>query len=149
MPQNARDAGVRFKRGHRKRAGRKKGVPNKITRDLSEAIIAAAMASGYDKKGKDGLTGYFKRMADDDMKTFAVMLRAIMPRQVDANIRLEKPYLTKEEVLAELWARGLPPETLFRLRYHEIPSEDADPYDADNGEVIDLKPLKPPTDESE
>jgi hypothetical protein len=148
-PHNVREAGVRFKEGHRKRAGRRKGVPNRLTRDIREALIAATIASGYDKKGKDGLMGYFKRVADNDMRTHIVMLRSIMPRLIEANVRHEKPYLTEAEVLAELKARGLPPETMFHLRFHEVPAEDADPYGEEDGDVIDLQPLKPPADDTE
>jgi hypothetical protein len=64
------------------------------------------------------------------------------------HIRHEKPYLTEAEVLAELNARDLPPQTLFQLRYHEVPDEDFDPYDEDGDKVVDLQPLKPKTDGS-
>jgi hypothetical protein len=148
-PQNSRVAGVRFVTGHRKRAGRKKGIPNRMTRDLREAIIEAAIASGYDTKGKGGLQGYLKKMADNDMRTFGVMLRSLMPRHIEANIRHDKPYLTEAEVLAELKVRGLPPETLFQLRFHEVPAEDVDLYGGEDGEVIDLQSLKPTTGETE
>jgi hypothetical protein len=122
-------------------------VPNRMTRDLKEAIMEAAIASGYDTKGKGGLKGYLKRMAEEDMRTFGGMLRSVMPLQINANIRHEKPYKTKAEVEAELKARGLPPQTIFQPRYHEVPA--TDPYDDDGGGVIDLQPLKPPVDEKE
>jgi hypothetical protein len=149
MPQNARAAGVRFTKGHPKRGGRKKGAPNIMTRDIQEALIAGTIASGYDKKGKDGLTGFFKRTADTDVKTHSGMLRAMMPMKIDASIRHEKPYLTEAEVLVELNARGLPPQTLFQLRYHEVPAEDFDPYGEDGDKVVDLQPLKPKADGSQ
>jgi hypothetical protein len=146
-PQNSREAGARFQAGHAKRAGRPKGARNLLTRDLAEAIIEAAIASGYDKKGKDGLQGYLKRVADRDARTYVVLLRAVLPRHIEANITHEKPYRTEEEVLAELNARGLPPQTLFQLRFHEVP--DVDPYGDQDGDIIDLKPIKPPAGETE
>jgi hypothetical protein len=56
--------------------------------------------------------------------------------------------LTEQEILAELNARGLPPQALFQVRFHEVPAED-DPYGDQNGDIIDLKPIKPPAGETE
>jgi len=53
--------------------------------------------------------------------------------------------MTEAEVSAELKARGLPPQTIDTLSYHEVPAEDADPY-GDGGEVGDLQPKKPPAE---
>jgi hypothetical protein len=149
MPHNARAAGVPFEKGHPKRAGRKKGVPNRLTRNLKEAIMWAAVASGYDTKGTGGLNGYLKRLADYEVKTFAAMLNSLVPTQIDASIRQEKPYKTEAEVLAELKALGLPRQTIFRLRHHEVPAEDADPYGDDDGKVVDLQPVKPRSEDAE
>jgi hypothetical protein len=121
MPQNAREAGVRFAKGHPKRGGRKKGVPNIMTRDIQEALIAGTIASGYDKKGKDGLTGFFKRTADTDVKTHSAMLRAMMPLQVNATVQPIKTYKSSDEIKAELKERGIPPVTIFRLEHHDLP----------------------------
>jgi hypothetical protein len=107
-PHNSREAGVRFGKGHAKRGGRKKGVPNKLSRDLKEAIVEAAIASGYDTKGKDGLRGYMKRMADYEMRIFGGMLRAMIPLQVNATVRPSDTYKSPDEVKAALKARGIP-----------------------------------------
>ena len=120
-----------------------------MTRDLREAIVEAAVASGYNKKGKDGLMGYLKRVADHDVPTYVVLLRAVLPRHIEAKITHEKPYLTEQEILAELNARGLPPQALFQVRFHEVPAEDVDPYGDQDGEIIELQPLKPPAGETE
>ena len=62
--------------------GRPKGSANKTTTALKEAILAAATESGYDKSGKDGLVGYLKRVADDDVKAFAGLLGKVLPLQI-------------------------------------------------------------------
>jgi hypothetical protein len=146
MPQNARAGGVKFEEGHAKQGGRKKGVPNVLSGDVKTAIIEGGIGSGYNTKGKGGLTGLMKRMADQELRTYSTMVRAVMPMQINTNIRHVKPYMTEAEVLAELKARGLPRQTMFQLRYHDVPAKDVDLY-GDGGEILELKPLKPPADQ--
>jgi hypothetical protein len=120
-PHNSREAGVRFEKGRAKRGGRKKGVPNKLSRDLKEAIIEAAIASGYDTKGKDGLRGYLKRMADYEVPIFGGMLRAMIPLQVNATVHPIKTYRSADEIKAALEERGIPQVTIYRLEHHDPP----------------------------
>ena len=47
-----------FKKGHKKLGGRKKGVPNKNSRRLEAAFIAAAEQLGSDGQGTGGVIGY-------------------------------------------------------------------------------------------
>lgn len=62
--------------------GRVKGVPNKTTKALKEAIIMAAEQVGEDGKGKEGLVGYLKRVATEDVKAFASLLGRVLPLQL-------------------------------------------------------------------
>lgn len=66
----------------RSRTGRGKGTPNKATALLKDAILKAAVLSGYDKKGKQGLVGYCRRLADDEPKAFAGLLGKVLPTQL-------------------------------------------------------------------
>ena len=74
----------------RKTAGIGKGTPgpgrgsspNKTTKSLKEAILLAAEQSGQDAKGKGGLIGYLKRVADEDVKAFSGLLGRVLPLQV-------------------------------------------------------------------
>lgn len=58
--------------------GRKKGVPNKTTAILKDAIMLAATEAG----GKDGLVGYLKWLAINEPKAFAPLLGKVMPLQL-------------------------------------------------------------------
>lgn len=62
--------------------GRPKGAVNKTTAALKDAILEAAKSVGQDGKGKGGLTGYLKRVAEQDVKAFASLLGKVLPLQV-------------------------------------------------------------------
>src|SRR5262245_9894317 len=68
--------------GNGRKGGRTKGAANKTTAVLKDAILRAAELSGNDKKGKDGLVGYLRRVADDDIKAFSGLLGKVLPMQV-------------------------------------------------------------------
>lgn len=62
--------------------GRGAGNVNKTTKTLKEAILLAAEQVGHDNKGKDGLTGYLRRVAQEDAKAFSTLLGKVLPLQV-------------------------------------------------------------------
>ena len=62
--------------------GRPKGVPNKNTTLLKDAILQAAAQAG----GKDGLIGYLKTQATDNPQSFLPLLGKVLPLQVNANL---------------------------------------------------------------
>jgi hypothetical protein len=95
-PNRAREASQRpdsFGKGHAKMGGRKRGTPNVVTRELKVAIIWAAHRLGSDLKGKDGVVGYLTRIAKDDIKTFVMLLRAVLPLQLKARTNEYWPIL--------------------------------------------------------
>jgi hypothetical protein len=63
--------------GKRPGAGRKKGVPNKLTAEVKAAIIAAFADAG----GKD----YLVMVAKTDPRTFCKLLAKVLPSQVAGN----------------------------------------------------------------
>ena len=66
----------------RSRTGRAKGTPNKTTMLLKEAIVKAAELTGYDKRGKQGLVGYCRHLAETEPKAFAQLLGKVLPTQL-------------------------------------------------------------------
>lgn len=109
---------IEGRNGGRLRIGgppRKKGLQNKITRVLKEAIVLAAEQIGEDGNGKDGLVGYLRRVARSDPKTFCALLGRIVPLQItgkdDGPIEVE--YLTREQVVERLRERGLHIDHVF------------------------------------
>lgn len=58
--------------------GRPKGMPNKTTRMLKEALLQAADEAG----GKDGLVGYLRTQATANPGPFMSMLGKVLPLQV-------------------------------------------------------------------
>ncbi len=66
----------------RKTGGRQKGVSNRTTGLLKDAILKAADAVGEDGEGKGKLVGYLKTLARDEKRSFAGLLGRVMPLQV-------------------------------------------------------------------
>lgn len=71
-----------FKPGHAKMGGRQKGVLNRATRHLKDAVIAAAEAVGEDGKGLDGLLGYCVMLAKKEPRTFTSLLVKAIPMEI-------------------------------------------------------------------
>ena len=64
--------------GKRQGAGRKRGVPNKLTAHIREAVENAFVEVG----GED----YLVKVAKEDPRTFCTLLGKILPTQVDAQV---------------------------------------------------------------
>ncbi len=64
--------------GKREGAGRKPGVPNKITMQIKDAILAAAAAAG----GAKGMQGYLEQQAKENPNAFMGLLGKVMPTQL-------------------------------------------------------------------
>jgi len=100
-----------FQVGHRKLGGRKRGTPNKRTREYREALIEVANQIGSDGKGKEGLIGYLQVIAIYHPEVFVRMLVGAMIRSGGASEpdepepdepEPEKRYLTIQEAKADL-----------------------------------------------
>ena len=78
MPQNMRP----MRKGER-RVGRAKGTPNKITREIKEALINAAEMSKH--SASKTLEGYALYLADNKPEVFASLLGRLIP--VQANVK--------------------------------------------------------------
>ena len=66
--------------------GRPKGQANKTTTALKEAILAAAAEHGEDDMGADGLKGYLRKVAREDVKAFTGLLGRVLPLDVSGNV---------------------------------------------------------------
>ena len=62
--------------------GRKKGVPNKSTQLLKDAILKAAENAG-NKHGKDGLVSYLEHQAEENPGPFLSLLGKVLPHQIE------------------------------------------------------------------
>lgn len=72
----------KVEQSRQKTGGRKKGTPNKTTKSLKEAILAAAEAVGQDGNGKGGTQGYLEQLAVTEPKAFAGLLGKVLPMVV-------------------------------------------------------------------
>ncbi len=101
--------------------GRPKGSPNLITRQVKEAILLGLSELGEDLQGKGGLVGFVKRVGRYDLKTAAMLLRAVMPTQVTIEEKQEIVYQSVDQARADLQRAGIPSDDLFKLLYLEGP----------------------------
>lgn len=54
------------------------------TRLLKEAILLAAELEGRDGRSKDELVGFLRRVANEDIRAFAMLLGRVLSLQVEA-----------------------------------------------------------------
>ena len=64
--------------------GRPKGVPNKTTSILKDAILRAAEKAG-NKVGDDGLISYLEEQAEKNPGPFMSLLGKVLPMQVEGS----------------------------------------------------------------
>ena len=102
-----------FRKGHKKLGGRQKGTPNRMSSNLIERILQAAEQVGSDGKGKDGIDGYFQRLAGRKEGYFVSLLRQAVQKQMPAaEPEDEVPYATEQDFRQALLDRGVHPTLL-------------------------------------
>src|SRR4051794_19005193 len=72
-----------------KRPGRPPGARNKVPRDLRNLVLDTAERHGQDGAGKNGLPGYFDRLADERPEVFAGYIAKLLPRSIDADVSVD------------------------------------------------------------
>ena len=99
-PRSREGSNKAFNVGMPKIGGREKGMPNKTTRFLKDAIMLAAELEGRDGNGKDELVGFLRRVADEDLRAFVMLLGRVLPMQDDPapTRRVEVTYRSVAEV---------------------------------------------------
>src|ERR1700690_4032818 len=110
MPKPKSNAGS-FKPGKKKTGGRKVGAPNKLTRELRQAILDAGERVGYDGKGRGGLTGFLARLAVTHPAAYASLLGRLLPMKVSTAMNVA--IRSKEDVIRELKKRRIPIPHIF------------------------------------
>jgi hypothetical protein len=93
--------------------------PELVLRDM---ILRAAHAVGVnDGKGSGGLIGYLMLLASEYPKTYAQLLLRVLPKgEKETSSMLKGVLRTKEQLLSELAARGLP------TRVFDVGEDDVD-----------------------
>jgi hypothetical protein len=137
--------------------GRPPGSLNKITREMRGAILAAAEELGrvpFSKWGaeievenqRDGMKGFYKALAVNELRTFAIILARMMPKNVTHTTVSKLPtFMTEDEVIQGLKEAGLPLNLLEKMRVTDaltLSPEDyvADPYDDPEDDMVDVTP---------
>src|SRR5271168_1087473 len=100
--------------------GRPPGLVNKLTREMQDAVLAAAEELGrvppsrweqeLEVEGaEDGMKQFYKVLAVKELKTFGIILARMMPKFVHRTTTKKNvpTLLTEEQVLAELKEAGI------------------------------------------
>lgn len=96
MTMNSPDSrNTKFKRGHPKRGGRKRGTPNRTRSDLKNAIVEVMDRIGENGAGKGGAPGFVLWMAQYHPKEYA----GLLVRMLQINPRLEVPQSFSDDQL--------------------------------------------------
>ena len=72
-----------FKKGNQLQ--KRRPPHNRISRDLKEGIVDAAIAVGRDGNGTDGLAGYLEMCAKKYPKQYISLLSRVLPLQITTN----------------------------------------------------------------
>lgn len=81
MSESRKVGGAAAKPAGNRGKGRKKGVPNKTTALLKDAILKAAENAG-NKVGSDGLVSYLEQQAEENPAPFLSLLGKVLPMQI-------------------------------------------------------------------
>jgi hypothetical protein len=107
-----------FKKGRAKTGGRQKGQQNRMTREIKEAIIEAAVILGRDGQGMDGLTGYMCRLAEmKNPALYVSMMRILIPMTLEVK-NAGQTFESTDQIRQELRAAGLPERAIYRLEHN-------------------------------
>jgi len=125
-----------FRKGHKKLGGRQKGTPNRYNSNLIDSLLQAAEQVGSDGKGKNGIDGYFRKLAGKNVGYFVSLLRPAVHKQMPATEpeREIVVYATEQDFRQALLDLGVHPTLL-------PPPRDLDEKPPVNGK---LAPPKPP-----
>ncbi len=125
----------------------RKGIENKNTRILKDALLLAAEEcgdlSGIAKdelseagveQGKDGLVGYLKWVAKTEPRSFMAILGRLLPMQVRVDAFAQTVYKSYHEVSVALADHGLSLEAIEKLKQIDLKPEPKDEVKVSDGE---------------
>jgi hypothetical protein len=117
------EAPHKFKKGmpRPEGAGRQKGVKNKTTVLLKEALILAAECEGLDRKGKHGLVGFLRMLSRREPAVFGRLLEKLLPYQLTGKdgSPMQIVHSTEAQLLERMKERGMPiPPSLKDMPVH-------------------------------
>ena len=107
-----------FRKGRKKTGGRKAGQSvNKIPKLVKDCVLIAAELEGMNQNGKDGMVGFLRRVAREDITAFVSLLGRVIPLQAnnERDVQVDVVYKTVEEVRRELASRGIDMEVMARI----------------------------------
>jgi len=87
-----------FQKGHAKVGGRRKGTPNAMSRDYTNAILEAAYRVGMDGNGVGGIVGYFMWIAACYPQVYVPALIRLLELESSYSASTDRPAATVREI---------------------------------------------------
>jgi hypothetical protein len=139
--------GKPFKKGE-PHVGRKAGVPNKLSRQLKDAIIFGMEHSIHSKDGT--VESYMTTVADKRMDLMVPLAGKLLPLLINARTAITNKivYQSVEEVKLALIAKGMPAEKVDLLLPTKAPTpvpvlDDQEQYRRDRDASLSRTPTEP------
>ena len=131
---------------HPRYGGRKKGTPNKSTRNIRDAMTESAVKHGIDGKGTGGLTGFCQWLLKNDLKAWCHIFSRLVPLQVAAETTNHHRGVTQVNIVTVPSGDMFTPEQCEALMSGKGFVPDAPLYvESENvAPTLELKALAPP-----
>lgn len=110
-----------FEKGREKTGGREKGVKNRTTVLLKEAIMQAAEREGSNGEGKEGVIGFLRKLSRREPAVFGRLMEKLLPYQLTGKdgSPMQVVHSTKAQLLERMKEKGLPiPPSLLDMPVH-------------------------------
>lgn len=134
---NPKVKAAQFQKGNQQA---KKRGQNKLTRDLKNGIIDAAVTVGSDGKGKGGLVGYLTMLARKYPKAYSSLLARVLPLQVSGGVGIG--IIDAVNIVSVPGARYLAPEDVARMLQPPIEGEIVESFTGPSEEEAEVIPIR-------
>ena len=128
--------------------GRLKGTRNKVTRDLKNGVLEAAIELGSNGEGEGGLVGYLKYLGWNHPKAFSHLLGKLLPMQLTSDGSIGARHIETVNILSVPSGNYLSQEQIDAVQRGETVPAACAPMQLEQPGLL-APPSDPPPSEAE